>query len=67
MPDITLTLTAQAVTRVQAAVAAETNNPTPDINDAKAWIIDVLKKRVQSREHRVARAAIADPADVGIT
>jgi hypothetical protein len=59
MPDVTLTLSAQQASRVQAAFATQ-ENPTPGVPEVKQWLVRQLRGKVIQYERGVAQAAIAD-------
>lgn len=59
MPDITISLTAQQATRLQAAFVTP-ENPLPTIADAKLFLVRHLKAKVLQSERRAAESAITD-------
>lgn len=60
MPDLTVTLTAQQATRLQAALVTP-ENPSPTIADAKQFVIRQLRAKVLAHERKVAEAAVQQP------
>jgi hypothetical protein len=61
MPDITLTLTAGQVTRVQDALVTQRHIPAPTIEDARQFLISRLKSLVFNHEQQEAEEALVIP------
>lgn len=61
MPDITIPLTAQQVTRIQNVMDLQSEA------EVRSWLINVLVENVRYREAQIAREAVSNPTPMVIT